>query len=112
MSETYHIQDREKLGGSYFFHSYANSPPLAGSMPTEPDRWVRRFFEDLTTAVRSVATSPTLATGFIDQDLPLFSGWKASLTQALSVAEVFVPLLSPGYYTRSWPGREWACFEK
>jgi FxsC-like protein len=112
MSETYQIKDRATIGSSYFFLSYAHSPPLAGSLHADPDQWVRRFFEDLTAAVRRLALAPTQASGFFDQDLPLFPGWKASLTHALSTAEVFVPLLSPGYYTRSWPGREWACFDQ
>ena len=112
MSKTYQIKDRAAIGSSYFFLSYAHSPPLAGSLQTDSDQWVRQFFEDLTAAVRRLALAPARASGFFDQDLPLFSGWKASLTHALSTAEVFVPLLSPGYYTRSWPGREWACFDQ
>jgi len=34
------------------------------------------------------------------------------MSHALSTAEVFVPLYSPGYFARSWPGREWASFER
>jgi FxsC-like protein len=95
----------------YFFLSYAHSPPLEGSLRANPDRWVRKFFGDLTISVeRHASRQPRLAPGFFDQDIPLSSDWKASLTRALSTAEVFVPLYSPGYFARSWPGREWACF--
>ena len=105
--------------GSYFFLSYAHSPPLASSWQgteiqlADPDRWVRDFFEDLTRAVsRHASPRSGLDLGFFDQDIPLGSDWKASLTDALSMAEVFVPLYSPGYFARSLPGREWACFQE
>lgn len=111
MSQTDAAQAHTTAASSYFFLSYAHSPPLAGSLPADPDQWVRRFFEDLNEAVQRHSNEPVNSPGFFDQDLPLYRGWKASLTRALSTAETFVPLLSPGYYTRSWPGREWACFE-
>lgn len=111
MSQTDAAQAHATAASSYFFLSYAHSPPLAGSLHTDPDQWVRTFFEDLTEAVQRHSKEPVNFPGYFDQDLPLYRGWKASLTRALSTAETFVPLLSPGYYTRSWPGREWACFE-
>lgn len=103
-------QNRTGQRGSYFFLSYAHSPPLAGTLQADPDQWVRRFYRDLTDSVRRHAAAPRLIPGFFDQDIPLSANWKASLTSALGAAEVFVPLLSPGYYARSWPGREWASF--
>src|SRR5580658_4428172 len=111
MSQTDEAQARAMADSSYFFLSYAHSPPLAGNQPADTDQWVRNFFDDLTAAVQRHSQAPANSPGFLDQDLPLYRGWKASLTRALSTAETFVPLLSPGYYTRSWPGREWACFE-
>ena len=103
--------------GSYFFLSYAHSPPLAqilaGDPPEPPDEWVRRFFRDLKEAVRNrVSATSSLAPGFFDRDIPLDSDWKATLSRALGTAQVFVPLYSPGYLARSWSGREWACFEQ
>jgi FxsC-like protein len=101
------------LRASYFYLSYAHSPPLAGTPAASPDQWVRMFFEDLTAAVRSLGSGRLgIAPGFFDQEIPLGSDWRAFLTQALSTAEVFVPLYSPGYFARSWPGREWASFER
>lgn len=98
---------------SYFFLSYAHSPPLAGTLQTNPDQWVRTFFRDLTDLVeRQISPGSRLAPGFFDQDIPFSANWKAMLTRALSTAEVFVPLYSPGYFARSWPGREWACFSR
>lgn len=103
----------------YFYLSYAHSPPLAGSrLPARPadeapppDELVRGFFQDLSQSVdRLAATDRPLAPGFIDLQVPSGPGWKETLVQALGEAEVFVPLYSPGYLSRSWPGREWACF--
>jgi FxsC-like protein len=100
------------LRASYFFLSYAHSPPLAGTPPAAHDRWVRTFFRDLTDAVNRLGSRPELAPGFFDQQIPLGSNWRAAFARALSAAAVFVPLYSPGYFARSWPGREWACFER
>jgi FxsC-like protein len=100
-------------GGSYFFLSYARSAPLAGDWQEDPDEHVRQFFDDLTDAVSSRASEDSrLIPGFFDQDLPVGSDWKESLNRALGAAEVFVPLYSPGYFSSSWPGREWACFHR
>jgi hypothetical protein len=97
----------------YFYLSYAHSPPLAGSRlgASTPDEWVREFFEDLSLAVSQRASAVhSLAPGFIDLKILPGQEWKETLVQALGEAEVFVPLYSPGYLSRSWPGREWACF--
>lgn len=97
--------------GSYFYLSYAHSAPLTGSQVTDPDQWVRRLFDDLSAAVaRHAEKESGLAPGFYDQELLPGTDWKANLNHALSTAEVFVPLYSPSYFARSWPGREWACF--
>jgi FxsC-like protein len=96
---------------SYFYLSYAHSPPLEGDFPADPDENVREFFGDLTAAVRRHAPPDSgLIPGCYDQSIPPGSDWKASLSRAIGAAEVFVPLYSPSYVARSWPGREWACF--
>ena len=103
--------------GRYFFLSYAHSPPLAsgwtgtGSASSDPDRWVRQFFLDLSESVREHASPRSgLAPGFFDHGISPGLDWKTSITEALGTAEVFVPLYSPRYFAWSWPGREWACF--
>jgi FxsC-like protein len=107
------MPDVVELRSSYFYLSYAHSPPLAGTPQVAHDRWVRTFFLDLTDAVGRLGSGRAdIAPGFFDQELPLGSNWRAALVHALGSAEVFVPLYSPGYFTRSWPGREWACFER
>jgi hypothetical protein len=101
------------LQASYFFLSYAHSPPLAGTPDTPHDPWIRKFFADLDAVVRRRGSRGlSISPGFIDEAIPLGADWRASLLQALSSAEVFVPLYSPGYFAGSWPGREWACFEQ
>jgi FxsC-like protein len=96
--------------GSYFYLSYARSAPLAGTLQSDPDRSVRKFYRDLSEAVQHGSGTDRLTAGFFDQEIPLSADWKSSLNAALGTAEVFVPLLSPGYYARSLPGREWAAF--
>jgi FxsC-like protein len=97
--------------GHYFFLSYAHSAPLSDSTGADPDQWVSRFFHHLSDAVKDIASpSAQQDPGFFDQEIPLGSDWRASLTRALSVAQVFVPLYSPSYFAQSLPGREWACF--
>lgn len=122
MSGTDSSHDRIGRRGTYFFLSYAHSlplegrpqaDPLAGRPQMDPDRWVHAFFRDLANSVRRHASPASqLDPGFFDQNIPLSSNWKASLTQALSTAEVFVPLYSPSYFVRSWPGKEWAAFQQ
>jgi FxsC-like protein len=101
------------LQSSYFYLSYAQSPPLSDTVQDDPDQWVRKFYDDLTATVQSHASPRSgLGPGIFDKNAPLGADWKASLTGALSRAEIFVPLYSPRYFAQSWPGREWACFEQ
>src|ERR1022692_4031447 len=96
---------------SYFFLSYAHSPPLEGDGQKDHDKDVREFFHDLTDAVTSRASPHSgIIRGSFDQDFPVGPDWLHYFSRALGAAEVFVPLYSPGYFARSWPGREWACF--
>jgi FxsC-like protein len=111
VSETGAGQSGSGQRGSYFYLSYAQSPPLEGSTEEDRDPWVPRFFEDLSKAVEQQASPRSrLRAGFSDREIPLGTDWKTSLVRALGAAEVFVPLYSPGYFARSWPGREWECF--
>src|ERR1700680_3807456 len=108
MSDAGHEGPGPDLHSRYFFLSYAHSPPVEGYPETKPDQLVSEFFHDLTAEVER-HTSQRL-TGFFDQKIPVDSNWEKALSQALSAAEVFVPLCSPRYLAGAWPGREWACF--
>jgi FxsC-like protein len=111
VSDTGASRSRFGQRGSYFYLSYAQSPPLEGSTQDDRDPWVPQFFEDLTKAVEQQASPRSrLGAGFFDREIPPGSDWSASLIRELGVAEVLVPLYSPGYFARSWPGREWNCF--
>jgi FxsC-like protein len=96
---------------TYFFLSYAHTAPLADEPAASTDYWVDKLFYDLSDAVREAAGAPgAAAVGFFDGTLPAGADWKAHTTRELGRAEVFVPLLSQGYFAMSWPGREWTCF--
>jgi FxsC-like protein len=93
----------------YFIVSYARVPGIAES--PEADQLVGTFFDDLEATVRRYASARSgPINGFFDQRIPPGSDWKKSLTRALQTAQVFVPLYSVGYFAKSLPGREWACF--
>jgi FxsC-like protein len=107
------MRENSGIDQLYFFLSYAHSDPLAGYPDANPDKLVGEFFGDLADAVRRQAPPrPGFAPGFYDQEIPVSADWKVSLTWALSTAQVFVPLYSPGYLTKSLPGREWESFRK
>lgn len=104
---------RPGMPAPYFFLSYAHSDPLAGYPQPNPDHLVKKFFKDLTEAVKSHSSRrASLVSGFFDQEVPAGSDLKKLLTDALSTAQVFVPLYSAGYLMKSWPGRELACFKQ
>ena len=98
---------------TYFFLSYAHSAPTSETSRSDTDAWVNVFFEDLSAAVSRRARPATgTEIGFFDQHVPVGSDWKAVLADALGAAEVFVPLYSPGYFSKSWPMRERESFLK
>jgi hypothetical protein len=101
----------------YFYLSYPRPrplPPVAGlDVSDPPDEWVREFYLDLTAAVREHAVSPpSVRPGFLDLAAAPGADSGTARTEALATAEVFIPLLSPEYVRMSWPGREWASFER
>lgn len=96
---------------TYFVVSYAHAPAIDEN--PDADRGVGTFFEDLEDEVKRFASSRSAAIhGFFDQRIPPDSDWKESLSRALGRAQVFVPLLSDGYFKRSRPSREWACYRR
>lgn len=103
--------------GRYFFLSYARLQPLpsipGADVTDPPDEWVRAFFRDVSVEVgRRAVPGSRFRSGFLDGEVPAGSHWRSGLAEALGAAEVFVPLLSPDYYRRSWPAREAMAFEQ
>jgi hypothetical protein len=110
-------QGASAISGRYFFLSYARLPPLppvpGTDMTDPPDGWVCEFFQDLSDAVSHRAASGSgLRPGFLDMEVSSGPRGRHGLADELGTAEVFVPLLSPHYYRRSWPRTEWASFEQ
>ncbi|MGW4498117.1 TIR-like protein FxsC [Micromonospora sp. NPDC004336] len=88
---------------SYFFLSYAHSVPLSAASRPDTDYWVTRFFQDLAGAVRRGATrTGDLDAGFFDGLVNPGADLRQTLTEALSLAHVFVALHSPNYFRNAW----------
>ncbi|MFG1780581.1 TIR-like protein FxsC [Micromonospora sp. NPDC049048] len=88
---------------TYFFLSYAHSVPLSAAVRPDTDYWVNRFFNDLATAVRHAATRGVdLDAGFFDGQVSPGADLRQTLTDALSLTHVFVPLHSPNYFRNAW----------
>jgi len=99
--------------GFYFFLSYAHSAPTSERIRSDSDPSVGVFFADLVAAVTArAAPAQGMEIGFFDQQIPPGTDMKALLSDALGVAEVFVPLYSPGYFAKSWPMREQEVFRR
>ncbi|MFG3710359.1 TIR-like protein FxsC [Micromonospora sp. NPDC047730] len=88
---------------TYFFLSYAHSVPLSAAPRPDTDYWVSRFFQDLAAAVRRGATrTGDLDAGFFDGLVNPGADLRQTLTEALSLTHVFVPLHSPNYFRNAW----------
>jgi FxsC-like protein len=98
----------------YFYLSYARSAPIPGArMDTNIDYWVRTLHKDLSNAVRRLAgLSESYQVGFFDGLVPAGSDWAHVQTQALSEAEVFIPLYTPRYLDSQWAMRERESFRR
>lgn len=104
-----------RLPERYFFLSYARLPPVppvrGADLADPPDEWVREFFTDLSAAVgRQAAAGSVPGLGFLGTADSTSRHWRSGIAEAIGSVEVFVPLLSPDYYRRSWPRKEWASF--
>lgn len=95
---------------TYFFLSYAHSVPLSAAARPDTDYWVTRFFQDLNAAVGRGAGNSDLDIGFFDGLVAPGADLRQVLTDALSLAHVFVPLYSPNYFSNAWAVGERAAF--
>ncbi|SCF48593.1 hypothetical protein GA0070216_12759 [Micromonospora matsumotoense] len=88
---------------TYFFLSYAHSVPLSDAARPDTDYWVGQFFHDLARAVRDhPRRTAEIEVGFFDGQVNLGADLRRTLTDALSLAHVFVPLYSPNYFRNAW----------
>ncbi|MEU8821114.1 TIR-like protein FxsC [Actinoplanes sp. NPDC048796] len=87
----------------FFFISYAHDPG-------EDNYHVDRFYRDLNHDVLMFAGSRAETAGFCDALLKLGQRWSESLVDNLSTAQVFIPIMSPGYFRSPACGKEWAVF--
>jgi FxsC-like protein len=111
MSQVQH-DARAQRGPLSYFLSYAPPGPFAASVQPEPDRNVRDFIADLNRAIGQQAhVQPDQIHAYYDQEIPPGADRNEWLRRAIGEAEVFVPLCSPNYFSRSWPGRELASFQ-
>jgi hypothetical protein len=95
------LQDADR---PFFFISYAHNSE-------EEDRHVGRFFRDLDHDVQMFAGLRRQTVGFCDVSLRLGERWSPALLDALRTCCVFIPIMSPVYFTSSVCGKEWAIFE-
>ncbi|MGQ4389413.1 TIR-like protein FxsC [Streptomyces sp. SAS_270] len=96
----------------YFFLSYAHTPAW-GSGGADPDHWVHLLYRDLCDHIMALTDLPAGApAGFMDRDLRPGEGWSEKRSEYLATCRVFVPLLSPRYFTSESCGREWFAFNE
>lgn len=94
----------------YFFLSYAHTPSW-GPDSGDPDHWVHVLFRDLCDHIMALTDLPQGAqAGFMDREMRSGDGWPDKLSENLATCRVFVPLLSPRYFTSEMCGREWYAF--
>jgi hypothetical protein len=92
-----------------FFLSYAHS----SQGPTEHERQVVKFFNDLSEIVSQLVDRvPGQEMGFIDRSIRDGSRWTDDVLDALGSCRVCVALLSRPYATSSWCGMEWHAFSQ
>ncbi|MEU2774303.1 TIR-like protein FxsC [Streptomyces sp. NPDC007162] len=98
--------------GPYFFLSYARTPSW-GSEGGDPDHWVHLLFRDLCEHIMALTDLPAGSqVGFMDRTLRTGESWSEALSMSLATCRVFVPLLSPRYFSNEMCGREWYAFNE
>jgi len=86
--------------GPGFFLSYPRVAPLRGDR-SDPDYWVKRFFHELATEIRS-----------LDGALRHGANPETPTARNLASCRIFVPLYGDDYFDDEQCGREWAVFEQ
>lgn len=95
--------------GPGFFLSYPRVDPLRGDR-SDPDYWVKRFFQELAVEIRSLDAN--LGRGFIAGHVPPGENPESPTARSLASCRIFVPLYGDDYFEDEQCGREWAVFEQ
>ncbi|GAA3502786.1 hypothetical protein GCM10019016_098950 [Streptomyces prasinosporus] len=107
-------RERERASDDqpYFFLSYAHTPRV-GPGGGDPDHWVHVLYRDLCNHIMALTDLPAgVPAGFMDREMSSGDGWPQKLSENLARCRVFVPLLSPRYFTSEMCGREWYAFHE
>jgi FxsC-like protein len=74
---------------------------------------VHRLFTDLCDHIMALTDLPAdVQPGFMDREVRSGEGWPEKLSESLATCRVFVPLLSPRYFSSEGCGREWFAFSE
>ena len=92
-----------------FYLSYRKSLYRRLHDDSDPDRWVKKFYHDLSSDVHQLTSAAT--PGYMDINLNVGSIWSDETAWALGACRVFVPVITPGYFESEWCGKEWGAFE-
>jgi hypothetical protein len=77
----------------------------------EDDQHVHKFYRDLNHDVLMFAgRRHTDTAGFCDVSFQLGQRWSPAIIENVSTTQVFIPVLSPVYFTSDACGKEWAVF--
>jgi FxsC-like protein len=96
----------------YFFLSYAHTP-VWGTGGGDPDHWEHVLYKDLYNHIMHLTDLPAdIPAGFMDREMRSGDGWPEKLSENLAICRVFVPLLSPRYFTSEMCGKEWYAFNE
>jgi len=108
--------EREDPAAPVFFLSYwrPDPPAFGAGPPREANRFVMRFFDDLTEDVNNLIGSvPGRDPGFLDVTRGGGELWERRLLHAAGTCQVFICLLSSPYLSGSeWCAREWDLFSR
>ncbi len=87
----------------FFFLSYARE---------DGEQYLGQFKKDLEAAVRTRTAHRPDRICFRDRtDINVGEAWLDDLSDAIRTCKVFVPVLTPRYFTKDFCGREWAAFQ-
>lgn len=108
MSEAVSVVDSQS---PLFFLSY--SRPTVRRAGNNPQEYVCRFFDDLSTHVSELVGLPTgVDPGFMDSTLSGGERWTPELLNAAGTCQVFIPLVSSAFLSSAWCAMEWHAFAR